>query len=269
MNKQPVITIISILLALVATTGWAQTFTPVVEDSVDFVITGTTTSTNDSVSAFPCAPIGQGVKFPIREGKFTVTGRQPRNTFFQIGDNARNDLRFIIEETPTHINLVTGEVKGSELQQRFIRCQLRERDIDKVAQPWWDSLSDEEKDRIITMREDGVPDATAKDSANYEKFEDFEGDRDALIRKNIRENNRMKVVRSSGDVCAWIDGKEIDSTMKGMQGCSIEYKVLDRVKTRAFGVDESVATAADVTETIIGGWNFSGKTRPVGYPTKG
>jgi len=87
--------------------------------------------------------------------------------------------------------------------------------------------------------------------------------------KNIRENNRMKIVRSSGDVCAWIDGKEIDSTMKGMQGCSIEYKVLDRVKTRAFGVDESVATAADVTETIIGGWNFSGKTRPVGYPTKG
>ena len=185
MNKKIIITI---LLALVATTGWAQTFTPIVEDSVDFVITGTTTSTNDSVSAFPCAPIGQGVKFPIREGKFTVTGRQPRNTFFQIGDNARNDLRFIIEETPTHIDLVTGEIKGSELQQCFIRCQLRERDIDKVAQPWWDSLSDEEKDRIITMREDGVPDATAKDSANYEKFEDFKGDRDALIRKNIREN---------------------------------------------------------------------------------
>ena len=185
MNKKIIITI---LLALVATTGWAQTFTPVVEDSVDFVITGTTTSTNDSVSAFPCAPIGQRVKFPIRDGKFTVTGRQPRNTFFQISDYAGNDLRFIIEETPTHINLVTGDVKGSELQQRFIRCQLRERDIDKVAQPWWDSLSDEEKDRIITMREDGVPDATAKDSANYEKYEDFEGDRDALIRKNIREN---------------------------------------------------------------------------------
>jgi peroxiredoxin len=33
-----------------------------------------------------------------------------------------------------------------------------------------------------------VPDATAKDSANYEKFEDFKGDRDTLIRKNIREN---------------------------------------------------------------------------------
>lgn len=86
--------------------------------------------------------------------------------------------------------------------------------------------------------------------------------------KNIRENNRMVVRRSEGDVCTWIDGKEIDSTVKAMKGCAIEYKVLDRVKTRAFGVDESAATAADVTETIIGGWNFSGKKRPVGYVTK-
>ena len=176
------------LLVLMAITGQAQTFTPLVEDSINFVITGTTTSPNDSVAAFPCAPLGQQVKFPITDGHFTVTGRQPRNTFFQIGDNAGNDLRFIIEETPTDINLVTGEVKGSDLQQRFIRCQMRERDIDNVAEPWWESLSDEEKDRIITMREDGLPDATAKDSANFLKYENFSADRDALIRQNIREN---------------------------------------------------------------------------------
>ena len=176
------------VLALVAMAGQAQTFTPIVEDSIDFVITGTTTSSHDSVAMFPCAPHGETVKSPIVDGKFKVTGRQPRHTFIQIGDYAENDLRFIVEEMPTSINLVTGEVSGSELQQRFIRCQMRERDIDRVAEPWWHSLSDEEKDRIIIMREEGLPDASAKDSANYLKYEDFMGDRDALVRQNIREN---------------------------------------------------------------------------------
>ena len=176
------------MLALVAMAGQGQTFTPVVEDSIDFVITGTTTSSHDSVAMFPCAPHGDIMKFPIVDGKFKVTDRLPRHTFIQIGDNAGNDLRFIVEETPTSINLVTGEVSGSELQQRFIRCQMRERDIDRVAQSWWDSLSDEEIDRIITMRKDRLPDATAKDSANFRKYEDFMGDRDALVRQNIREN---------------------------------------------------------------------------------
>ena len=181
-------TIITALLALVWVSGQGQTFTPVVEDSIDFVITGTTTSSHDSVAMFPCAPHGDNMKFPIVDGKFKVTDRLPRHTFIQIGDNAGNDLRFIVAETPTSINLVTGEVKGSELQQRFIRCQMRERDIDRVVQPWWKSLNGEEKDRIITMREEGLADATAKDSANFRKYEDFMGDRNALVRKNILEN---------------------------------------------------------------------------------
>ena len=185
MNKK---TIITALLALVALAGQAQTFTPFVEDSIDFVITGKTTAQTDSVAMFPCAPHGKTLNFPVVEGKFKVTGRLPRHTFIQIGDCARNDLRFIVEETPTDINLVTGEVSGSELQQRFIRCQMRERDIDRIAEPWWDSLSDEEKDRIIDMRGGRLSNATAKDSANFRKYEDFMGDRDALVRQNIREN---------------------------------------------------------------------------------
>ena len=185
MNKQ---TIITCLLVLVVMAGQAQTFTPVEEDSIDFVIIGTTTSKNDSVATFPCAPHGKSVMFPIQDGRFTVTGRLPRNTFFQIGDYEGNDLRFIVDDVPTEINLVTGEVKGSDLQQRFIQCQMRERDIDKVVEPWWEGLSDEEKDRIIMMSGNGLSDATAKDSANFEKYEDFMGDRAALVRKNIREN---------------------------------------------------------------------------------
>ena len=181
-------TIITALLALVAMAGQGQTFTPAQEDSIDFVIMGTTTAQTDSVAMFPCAPYGKIVKFPIVGGKFNVTGRQPRHTFIQIGDNAKNDLRFIVEEMPTNINLVTGEVSGSDLQQRFIRCQMRERDIDRVVKPWWKSLSDEEKDRIIDMRGGRLSDATAKDSANFLKYEDFMGDRKALVRQNIREN---------------------------------------------------------------------------------
>ncbi len=112
MNKK---TIITALLALAALTGQGQTFTPVVEDSIDFVITGKTTAQTDSVAWFKVAPFGGGtMKVPLTGGQFRVTDRLPRHTFIQIGDNAGNDLRFIVEETPTDINLVTGEVSGSD-----------------------------------------------------------------------------------------------------------------------------------------------------------
>ena len=127
MNKK---TIITILFALVAMAGLAQNWSPLVEDSIDFIITGTTNSTQDSLIMFPCAPLGVREKYPIRNGKFTVTGRVRRHTFIQIDDNVSNSLRFIAEETPTYINLVTGEVRGSELQKKYISCQMRERDID-------------------------------------------------------------------------------------------------------------------------------------------
>ena len=109
-------TIITLLFALVSMAGLAQNWSPLVEDSIDFIITGTTNSTQDSLIMFPCAPLGVREKYPIR-------------TFIQIDDNVSNSLRFIAEETPTYINLVTGEVRGSELQKKFISCQMRERDI--------------------------------------------------------------------------------------------------------------------------------------------
>ena len=185
MNKR---TIITILLALVVLTGQAQTFTPVVEDSVDFVITGTTTSNNDIVSTFSCVPRGQRVDYPIKNGRFTVTGRLPRNTFLQIGDYAGNDLRFIVENTPTDINLVTGEVKGSELQQRFIRCQMREREIYKVVIPWWESFNKEEQARIQKMRTGDQQILTAKDSANVAKLNGHIAELETANLMNIREN---------------------------------------------------------------------------------
>ena len=168
--------------------GQAQTFTPVVEDSIDFVITGTTTSNNDSVATFPCAPHGQSVKFPIQDGRFTVTGRLPRNTFFQIGNYEGNDLRFIVDDMPTEINLVTGEVKGSDLQQRFIRCQMREREIYRIVIPWWENFNKEEQARIMAMRAGDQQMQTAKDSANMNKYNSHMAELETANLKNIREN---------------------------------------------------------------------------------
>ena len=185
MNKK---TIITLLIPFVAISGQAQTFTPVVEDSIDFVVTGTTTSKSDSVVSFPCAQYGQRVKFPIKNGRFTVTGRMPRNTFFQIGDYEGNDLRFITDEVPTEINLVTGEMKGSEVQERFIRCQMREREIDKVVIPWWEGFSEEEQSRIRDMRAGKLQILTAKDSANVAKFNGHMAEIVAANLMNIREN---------------------------------------------------------------------------------
>ena len=91
MNKQTIITCLRgfaiPVLALVAMTGLAQNWSPLVEDSIDFIITGTTNSTQDSLIVFPCAPLGVREKYPIHNGKFTVTGSVRRHTFIQINDN--------------------------------------------------------------------------------------------------------------------------------------------------------------------------------------
>lgn len=86
--------------------------------------------------------------------------------------------------------------------------------------------------------------------------------------KNIRENGRMKVVRSSGDVVTFIDGKAINDTMEAMKGCQIAYGDIQRIRTREFGVAESEATKENVTSTIVASWNFTGSKRPVGYAAK-
>ena len=86
--------------------------------------------------------------------------------------------------------------------------------------------------------------------------------------KNVRVGGRMKVIRSTGDVVDYIAGKEIDGTMRKLQGCQLQYNIVKRVKTRAFGVQESVATSKDVTETIIGKWSFYGDKRPTDYVAK-
>jgi thiol-disulfide isomerase/thioredoxin len=178
----------TMLFVLFALAGQAQTFKPVMGDSIDYVITGTTTSPYDTVAVFPCAPHGATEYFRVTNGQFKVTGRQPRNSFVQIGDYAGNDLRFIVEETPTYINLVTGEVKGSDVQQRFINTQLRMRRIDQLLDPWFEGLSQAEQQRLLTMTREGLSDATKNDSTNLKKLEGFEADAKEALLQNLHEN---------------------------------------------------------------------------------
>ena len=169
MNKKSII--ITALLALVAMAGQAQTFTPIVEDSINFVITGTTNAKVDSVTWWQCAPYPQGVSkdyyAPVKDGQFRIEGRLPRHHFIQIGDDEGNDLHFIVEETPTHINLVTGEVNGSDVQSRFVQIQMREREIE---QQLWDGLTEDEQMNVMQMISGEVPTKTAEDSMRVRRY---------------------------------------------------------------------------------------------------
>ena len=78
MNKQPIITI---LLALVAVTGQAQTFIPVVEDSIDFVIEGTVSEGADSVCMNE-RPYTGPLWFPVHNKHFRIAVRQPLHMRF-------------------------------------------------------------------------------------------------------------------------------------------------------------------------------------------
>lgn len=149
-------TIITALLTLVAMAGQGQTFTPVVEDSIDFVITGTTSTENDSITWWPCAPWGNDRLVPVEDGKFSIKGRLPRHTFIQI-----EDLNFIIEETPTHVNLETCEATGSDMQRRFLQIQKEEQKIEKAM---WGNLTEEEQMRVMQMCGGEMAMTTAEDS---------------------------------------------------------------------------------------------------------
>ena len=119
-------TIIPILFILFSFFYKAQANTLAKGDSVDFVITGITNSTHDSIVVLTCETDKQIKKFFINNGRFSISWRLPVGAYIEVNDSVGKVLRFIVEETPTDINLVTGEIKGSDRQQEFVRSQLEE-----------------------------------------------------------------------------------------------------------------------------------------------
>lgn len=145
MNKKAILTI---LLALVALTGWAQekqVFTPEKADTIDFVITGRTDMAVESVTLFTVAPMrGYQAKAEVgKDGSFHFTGRLPNGTFVQLGDGLSNDQRFIIDETPIHFDMLKGVITGSPLNNRMNQYQHREWEIEKQTDAIIDSLSED------------------------------------------------------------------------------------------------------------------------------
>ena len=140
-------TITTILLALFTLTGWAQTkvFTPEKSDTIDFVITGKTAPSAESVMLFTVAPIrGNQTKAEVgQDGSFRITGRLPYGTFVQLGDGLHNDQRFIIDETPIHFDMLKGVITGSPLNNKMNLYQHREWELSKQLDAIIDSLPEE------------------------------------------------------------------------------------------------------------------------------
>ena len=84
--------------------------------------------------------------------------------------------------------MATGEVRGSSVQQRFISCQLHEREIDRAKEQFMSGFSEYEQKRIVCMSGGDLPIETAVDSANVEKYSHFMEDIKTIARQSIREN---------------------------------------------------------------------------------
>lgn len=143
MNKQPIITI---LLALVTVTGQAQTFIPVVEDSIDFVIEGTVSEGADSVCMNE-RPYTGPLWFPVHNKHFRIAVRQPLHKFLQIEDGRDGWMQIIVDNQPSHIVVdfrTNTVVEGSPLNKRFNHYKLIEDSIEKEME-----LHEEDDDRTV------------------------------------------------------------------------------------------------------------------------
>ena len=130
MTKQ---TIITLLLALVTLAGQAQTFIPVVEDSIDFVIEGTVSEGADSV-CMEERPYTGPLWFPVHNKHFRIAVRQPLHKFLQIEDGRDGWMQIIVDNQPSHIVVdfrTNTVVEGSPLNKRFNHYKLIEDSIEK------------------------------------------------------------------------------------------------------------------------------------------
>lgn len=118
--------IIIALLALVAMVGRAQVFTPVVNDTIDFVIEGTAGDGADTVRIKE-RPYTASRKCPVREGRFRVVVRQPLHKFMQIEDGKGGWMQLIVDNQPARVTVdlrTNTVVEGSPLNKRFNRYLL-------------------------------------------------------------------------------------------------------------------------------------------------
>ena len=171
MNKKTIITTfptfrrlpVAFLLALVTLAGQGQetkvqehVFAPVVNDTIDFVIEGTASEGADTIYLDE-RPYVDYKEYPVEEGKFRITVRQPLHKFLQIEDGENGWMVIIVDSMPARITVdfrTNKVVEGSPLNLRFNHYQLAKGSIEHEMEQHmededrtiYDSLDQKRKD---------------------------------------------------------------------------------------------------------------------------
>ncbi|MBR5083588.1 MAG: TlpA family protein disulfide reductase [Prevotella sp.] len=171
MNKKTIITAfptfrrlpVAFLLALVTLAGQGQetkvqehVFAPVVNDTIDFVIEGTASEGADTIYLDE-RPYVDYKEYPVEEGKFRITVRQPLHKFLQIEDGENGWMVIIVDSMPARITVdfrTNKVVEGSPLNLRFNHYQLAKGSIEHEMEQHmededrtiYDSLDQKRKD---------------------------------------------------------------------------------------------------------------------------
>ncbi len=89
--------------------------------------------------------------------------------------------------------------------------------------------------------------------------------------RNIRENGRMKISRTTGTVADYLRREgfnNINQGLKEMTGCITKVRFIKRVLISKFDVPESPATSKDVIPRDVYDFSFVGERRPIGFVEK-
>lgn len=131
-----------------AMAGQAQTFTPIVEDSIDFVIEGTATKETTTVYVAECPDVKEHRKgFNVSDGHFRITIRQPLHKFMKIYEKDRYSIPFMVDNEPARlvVDLKSDTfVEGSPVNKRFNYYQLTEDSIITILEE-----HEDDEDRTI------------------------------------------------------------------------------------------------------------------------
>ena len=113
-------------------------FTPMQCDSIDFVIEGTVGEGADDSIYFDVRPYTDTKKYPVTDGHFSFTVRQPLYKFLQIEDGNDGWMLIIVDNQPARVVVdfnTNTFVEGSDLNKRFNRYQLTEDSIYHLMEP--------------------------------------------------------------------------------------------------------------------------------------
>lgn len=137
---------VTLLLALAATTVRAQVFTPIVNDTIDFIIEGTASEGADTIYVRE-RPYTEKQMYPVCKGHFRIAVSQPLHKFIQIEDEKGGLIQLIVDSLPARVEIdlrTNTVVAGSPLNKRFNQSRLALECIENEI-----LLHDEDADRTV------------------------------------------------------------------------------------------------------------------------